>query len=316
MSSVSELQKKIYELTSGLFATWLPDDRLDIGDYGKLDKGRFLRDGNLKRKGILFEEEVVTSESSAFRYSDGAKIKTGASAGTAAALAGGEVAGEIEFSRKGGFIYHIHDAKQVRLENRGDFLRSLLQAVVTGQIQWKEGDVVVDEVRQCGRYWIMISEMKSGSVKLNGSVKVAEGSNLASLRGGVSPAVELGSVLDYSNGKMGRPLYHAIKPVFDGGPSGGSGLRAFLRYFRSVIGHRYPEPNEIDITAYKGTPDTFVVQAKNARVEERGFSVKFEAATIDDLLRESDAAVRTDDSHSAEAVQVNQYGGREREAGQ
>lgn len=317
MSSVSKLQKKIYGLTSGLFATWLPDDRLDIGDYGRLDKGRFLRDGNLKKKGVHFEEDRASSDDTAFRYSDGAKIKSGAKASGSEAVGGSDLRGEIEFSKEGGFVYHFHDAAQVRIESRDEFLRSLLEAITTGKVQWQEGYVVVDELRDCSRYWIMVSEAKSGSVKLSGSATITESSNLASVGADVSSTVESGSILDYSNGKLGRPLYHAIKPVFGEGPTGGGGFQMMLKYFWSFFGERFPEPNEIDITTYKESKDTFEIGPRGIVAGARHFTVKFESATIEDLLRDSDVAMPwdSDDDLPVEAVQIQQYGQGKYEAG-
>ncbi|NKI60935.1 hypothetical protein HCG46_21885 [Labrenzia sp. PO1] len=316
MSSVSKLQKKIYEMTKGLFATWLPDDHLDVGDYGNLEKGRFLRDGNLKKKSVLFEEQIISSDKRVFRYSDGAKIKSAAAAHGSAAAGFGDAAGEIEFSKEGGFIYHFHDATQIRIESRDDFFRSLLEAIISGQIMWQDGYVVIDELRDCARYWIMVSEMSSGLVKLKASSKVTEDANLANLGGNVSTSVEFGSILDYSNGERGRPLYHAVKPVF-GGATGGEGFQAMLKYFWSFFENRHPKPNEIDITKYQSSDDTYLIRPTSSNATEEIFTVRFESATIEDLLSGSaQASVSEDiDNLHVDTVNLQQFGAQKYEAG-
>lgn len=104
MSSVARLQKQIYELTDGLFATWLPDDGLNVGDYGRLVGGRFVRDGNLKNEGVAFQEDLVRSSESTFRYSDGAEMTASGNLSGREHISGSNLGVDITFSKKGAFI--------------------------------------------------------------------------------------------------------------------------------------------------------------------------------------------------------------------
>jgi hypothetical protein len=56
-SILKEVQPRIYKLTGGLFANWMPPDQVDVGDYGVITQHRFVRDGNFRDWNITYGVE-------------------------------------------------------------------------------------------------------------------------------------------------------------------------------------------------------------------------------------------------------------------
>ena len=73
MSFVEEVQRRVYAKTL-LYTPWLPTERMQVGDYGSVRRGRFNREGNVRQRGITFEEDVATASPARLGFSDRASF--------------------------------------------------------------------------------------------------------------------------------------------------------------------------------------------------------------------------------------------------
>lgn len=306
MSVVRTIQKKINELTSGLFATWMPDDRATIGDYGQLRDGRLNRHANLNDRGIPIEEYVHSGSDPSFKYSDGVLFR-----GSAAAAADGAVAGsaevDINFTKEGAFVYHSQGAEYRKINNRDEVFAALIKKVATGDIVWQDEFVLVDEAFHCDHSTILISEANSGgvSVSADGGLDTAE--NFANANGNLSFAVQHGSILDYAGRTDSNPLYHAIRLKFpdppDGG-DGGGGAGAFAQSIpervKSLLGLAFPKPEEIDVSPYEKNGNVFAIKALATGAL---LDVAIVTLTVENLF-ENDPTASVADDWTIETIEV------------
>ncbi len=289
MSVVRTLQKKIYAFTGGLFATWMPDDRAVIGDYGNLRDGRFQRHSNLKNKGITVKPYVHSGSTSSFKYSDGIAFRA-----SGAAEVDGKIAGaakvDMNFTKEGAFIYHSQGAKYQKIDNRDEIFAALIKKVTTGEIIWDDEYVLVDEVFHCDHSTILISESKSGAVSVSADTSLDKSENFANADGNLKFAATGGSILNYAGNTNSNPLYHAVRLNFPEHPGGGgSSSDSLMQSIRGKItgwlGINYPQPEEIDVSKHKESENTFIVAVadKNAKKGAK-MRVTIETLKVEDLF--------------------------------
>lgn len=309
MSVVSSLQKKIYNMSSGMFATWMPDESPTIGDYGYLSKGRFVREGNLATRGIKFEEFSEPKKSGSFQYSDGVAFDVGASASARSDLAEASSELNLKFSKQGAFVYHSDDAKQIKISDKPDFYRQLFHAVVNEKtIAWQDGYVIVDEVKTCGCSTILISETKEGEVSVSGKGNIDIADNLANAEGKLEFRAKSGGILNYSGRSDTKPMYHAIKPIIPQGPTGGgggpTGLNGLLERLKEMFPLGFPKPLKIELAKYDTSQPHDEIEM-SVSVGEIGhnetFTVSFQNVGIEELI-DSDGLEHEDDFNEVEEV--------------
>jgi len=212
MTYVEHIQQRVYANTS-LYSMWLPVDRVSVGDYGSIRRGRFNREGNVSQRGIQFKEQVSQSSPSTFGFSDKAKFNARSALGGAAGPSIG-AALEIALSGEGAFVYQIRDVTTKRVEDKASFFRDLFLAILEGRFRWREDFVLVDEIREAGSATLIILESDSGKVVIKGGLLTAEESDAPLARGEISAAVEHGSVFHVISQKATTPLFNPRRLVF------------------------------------------------------------------------------------------------------
>ena len=121
MAVLTELQHRVHALTGGLFANWLPPDRVEVGDYGVIRGDRFQRDGNLRNWNVSCRVETTKTAAGRLEYSDRAQIQ--AALRTRARIAGQRspsLTAKIDFRGEGAFLYHLAGITSHRLEDFGN----------------------------------------------------------------------------------------------------------------------------------------------------------------------------------------------------
>src|SRR5262249_53468912 len=107
-SPVRLYQDEMYS-NMGLFATWLPNDPVEVGDVGVLKEGRFTRLTSLAELNIQYRTRPAHATAS-LQYTSTESTKVTASAGAAVApVAKAEI--RIDFSRDGAFLFHAAGLK-------------------------------------------------------------------------------------------------------------------------------------------------------------------------------------------------------------
>ena len=155
-----------------LFANWVPQQKIALGDYGRFQKGVFHRDGKLEELGIEVQRGAPDEAQALYQYhsknSNSAQLKLGASGRAAAAKA--KAALEIKFS----------DANSVFFNAAGCALRtvtniSTLGAQVRRKLEdgaWDYNWVVITSLIHAKSTTAIISSSDHGAIVLNAETEV------------------------------------------------------------------------------------------------------------------------------------------------
>jgi len=147
----------------GFFATWLPGDRIEIGDAGVFVGGRFRKMSSLKELGIEYTiEKGPTTQELKYTATSGVKLQTAAGAGVTT-LGKAEIS--VEFSQAGSFVFHASGLQQVSIKERQSVAKQLLTAIE--QKAWQMDWFLVESLRTTERATIIVSEESSGGIVLD-----------------------------------------------------------------------------------------------------------------------------------------------------
>jgi hypothetical protein len=206
-SPVKVYQKEMHE-NIGFFATWLPGDRIEVGDAGILEAGRFRRMASLQELGISIGAKAG-GRTQELRYTS--------SSGTSLAVDGGaDAVGvvkarvTIEFSRIGAFLFHASRLQARMLENRLGVAEQLVLAYEEGA--WKREWLLVDSIYVAEHATIAVSQDSSAALTLGADVSA--GLLTGSL---ADPSLSLrvlstrGTVVSVIGDHGTRPLYSCLR---------------------------------------------------------------------------------------------------------
>ena len=80
MTSPVKLYQREMHDNLGFFANWLPGDRVEVGDAGLLERGRFRRLASLDELGVHFDLDAAEPEQDV-RYTSTSGVRLGAETG-------------------------------------------------------------------------------------------------------------------------------------------------------------------------------------------------------------------------------------------
>jgi hypothetical protein len=276
MSFVEEVQRRVYAKTL-LYTPWLPTERMQVGDYGSVRRGRFNREGNVRQRGITFEEDVATASPARLGFSDRASFNAkGVAKGRAASVAAGM---EIALSGAGAFVYQLQDISSRRIADKDRFFRDLFLLILAGQLRWDDEFLLIDEVREAGSATLIVSETDSGKVVISGDVPLGpEGdAPLARARANVSAKVESGSIFQVLGQTSVTPLYNLRRLVFEppGGP--GSPVSAAIAWIKEKLGGVAMRPEDVHVGRYVAEDE---LEAFQLTLGKRGMTVLMRVPTV------------------------------------
>ncbi len=168
---------------------WMPGEPLELGDYGKLEKGKFLGQNFFKRWGNIRDsfnidfdvKEDTTKDITQFCSTGSFDFKSKTNAKLAAL---GKVSGSIEFSHdKTVFI----DARGCCFDSIADM--NLLEKKIVEEYnrgEWKEDFVVVTEVMRAEGATVIITSGGKASIALEAKINMPLTMKLIS-----DPSIEL-----------------------------------------------------------------------------------------------------------------------------
>lgn len=153
----------------GFFATWLPNDSIEIGDVGILEGGRFRRMTSLQELGITANVGEGRAKSDVqYSSTQGTKIET-STAGQAVGLAKAEIS--VEFSRQGAFLFQASRLQPRELVNRAEVSAKILEAY--HRRAWDKAWFLVEAVHAADRATIIVAEDDSAGLVLSAEVQQA-----------------------------------------------------------------------------------------------------------------------------------------------
>lgn len=218
MSSPVRLYQQEMHDNLGFFPTWLPGDRIEIGDVGVFEGGRFRRMTSLAELGIAQKVELGTATQDVqYTSTQGTKIMTSAGA-ELTAIAKAEIT--VDFSREGAFVFHASRLRPQYLENRAEVGQEIVKVYNKGK--WQKEWLLVEALHTAERVTIIVSEDSSAGLVLVASAKTPLSSiSLADPKVGLEIAATRGKVVNILGGKNLHPLYSCLRvkdPLF-GAPS-------------------------------------------------------------------------------------------------
>lgn len=215
-SPVKLYQREMHD-NLGFFPTWLPGDRIQIGDAGVLEGGRFRRTTSIADLGIAYEVSSGAATQDV-QYTSTQGISLGTKAGAAADLVKGEI--RIEFSREGAFVFHATRLQARQLENRAQVSEEIVKAYRIGK--WEKDWLLVETLHTADCVTVIVSEDSSAELVLAASADMPLASiSLADPRIDLTVASTRGRIVHIIGGKGLHPLYSCLrlKDPFFGSPS-------------------------------------------------------------------------------------------------
>lgn len=146
----------------GLWPTWLPDSPVAVGDFGRVQKGVFVREGGAGDLGVALETTEAQSYSDQLFASHGVRhLLLGGGASEAAT---GTARARIEFDRGFGVFVGLRGCHDVRAADTVSLAHQL--ANLRGDGRWEEGRCVITGVVQAQSALIAIDAKGGGSLEL------------------------------------------------------------------------------------------------------------------------------------------------------
>lgn len=173
----------------GLWPTWLPDSPLAVGDFGRIEKGVFVRQGSTQDLGIKLETKAPQAYSDQlFASHDVRHLLLG---GNASGASTGAARARIEFGRAFGVFVGLHECREVQLADTISLAHQLARCREAGR--WPDGRCVVTGVVEARSALIAIGSDARGSLELTAAAPVPD--LLAMLGSEIQIATE--SSIDY-----------------------------------------------------------------------------------------------------------------------
>jgi hypothetical protein len=166
-SPVQRYQREINDAL-GFHATWLPADRIELGEFGTFKEGRFRKAGRLSDLGV----EVTSSEASLpqpllYNSASGTKIALGVKAGIAVPAASGAVS--LDFTESGACVFQAEGVRQRRIENRMAISQAIIE--LWKKEKWNKDWHLVEDLYTAACATIVVSLDHQASVVLSASAQ-------------------------------------------------------------------------------------------------------------------------------------------------
>jgi len=297
MTILKEVQPRIYGLTGGLFANWMPSDPVEVGDYGVISRERFQRDGSLRNWNIDFDIETPKKLSGKLDYSDRTKLRVGAALKAGAAIPGQgspTASAKINFEGEGAFLYHLSGITSRRLLNSRTFFEELARKWLAGEVKLEENSVIINEVRVADKATIIVSEGREGSLELEGNFSVGGEAVLADVNGKLSVSSSAGNLFQWLAAGGTIPLIGLVRPVMgppDGGPPAHGALAAFLGRIWDLFRRNHWDVRAVQLRDFSTSPKVTTVTA--VLPNDEVIAVGFYAVDVAQFLNLNDYVAET-----------------------
>lgn len=265
MSVLKIVQPKLHALSGGLFANWLPNNLVEVGDYGILHNNHFQRQGSLREYGAEFDIEDQSSGKANFEYK--VKVDFGTSAGIDTGI-GQSAKVVLKMTDRGAFLYHLSKMRIERPESDRRFNEQIAAALINPALTLPEDIVLVTEVHHAGKATIVVADSADCSLDLRTSFAPGgEEAFLSGAHGGVKAGNSVGSVFKFVAQDDIVTLLKIVRPTAPpapGGPKKSAGAVAkSIEWIRTLIAERKLPVSTLALTYVTGPSQPHVVVAEN-----------------------------------------------------
>ena len=192
----------------GFYPTWLPGDRIEIGDVGVLEGGRFRQLASLRELGIEYQASTGSAAQNVqYTSTQGTTIEVKAGA-IASSVAQGEI--KVEFARTGAFIFHATDLRLRQLETRLVVGKDIVAAYERGK--WQKEWLLVEAHHVAACATVIVSEDSAASLVLSASASGPLTSiSLADPKLGLTVSRTTGRIVHIVGASDLHPLYSCLR---------------------------------------------------------------------------------------------------------
>lgn len=141
-----------------LYPTWLPGDPIELGSFGRIVGGRFVRDGRLADLGI----EMVTmhhEQPQPLKKHRGVTFRAGSQTLAKTGWIDAEFGVDIELASKHAWVFAARGVTKVEIDNILEVRRAVLEAQRAGE--WKRGWLLVSELRRAAHLTVLVARSKA-----------------------------------------------------------------------------------------------------------------------------------------------------------
>jgi hypothetical protein len=196
MSVLGIVQPKLHSLTVGLFANWLPNNMVAVGDFGIIRNCKFERYGSLREYGAAFDVDDHDASKTNFEYKD--KIKLDFNASVAVDAGAGQSAKIIlTMTDRGAFLYHLSKMMIQRPKSSRQFNEQVAAALIDPAIALPKNVVLVTEVHHAGKATIVVSDSSDCSLDIQTGFAPGGEAFLSGAKGKVKVGNSRGSVFNF-----------------------------------------------------------------------------------------------------------------------
>lgn len=317
MSVTKIIQPRVHAASSGLFANWMPNAYVAVGDFGAIEDYRFVRYGALSEYGEIEVGIEPKKARNSFDYTDRIDLAVSAAA-VADPGAGARAKVSLNMAGRGAFLYHLANAGFVRPSNTRLFQEQLAQILLAGDLTFPDDGVVVTEILNAKQATVIVADSHNASLELETGFQPFGEAFLAGAQGYVRAGAPRGSVLQFVGQSDVNALLRLIRPRIApaaGGPSGPtaqvSALEKPIRWFRDLFRDRPLKVSDLVITS---NPDATVpyVTIRLAQSDDV-YMLTLRELTVEELLQEDDTVIfhdGTDQKLDVEEVRITGHGQR------
>ncbi|HTN98086.1 MAG TPA: hypothetical protein VL101_14030 [Nordella sp.] len=307
MSVLKIVQPKLHALTGGLFANWLPNNLVEVGDYGILQNNHFQRQGSLREYGAEFDVEDRNAGKANLEYKDKVKVDFGASAGINTGV-GQSAKVAVKMTDRGAFLYHLSKMKIQRPDSDRRFNEQIAAALINPALTLPEDIVLVTEVHHAGKATIIVADSNDCALDLQTSFAPGGDAFLSGVEGGVKAGNSRGSVFKFVAQDDMVTLLKVVRPTTPpapGDPKNSAGAVAkSIEWIRTLIAERKLPVSTLSLTYVASPSQPHVVVA-----ESNGKAIA--QIVLADVTAEEMAAADEEDAGGEEIeVEEEEFGQR------
>lgn len=255
------IQPKLFALSNGLFANWMPDSAVAVGDFGVLRNGGFERWGTLRDYGADFEVKPATSGRNELEFKDRIDVAVNAAAG----LPGDWIARiNLQIRGKGSFLYHLSDVHLRRPVSERRFQEEVARALVCSDLLLPDDVVLVTEVQHAAKATIIASDHDEGRLELVTNFSPIGAAFLSGAKGKVSVSLSMGSIFSWIARDDTVTLIRLVRPKLlppGGGPDAASigALGRVMEWARELVAAQGLRVSDLIVRPAPGKDDTVIV---------------------------------------------------------
>lgn len=187
----------------GLYPTWLPGDRIELGAFGTIVKGRFVANGQLADLGIDVEPNHHEQKFPIKKHR-GMTLKAASQTTAKVGWIDAELGVDVEVSRVHAWAFAARGMSTSEIRNIYEVQRLVLEARKSGH--WRGDWLLVSEIRRVDQLTVLVARSERVKGKIRANAEIAEPFDVL-LQAEASFEFSTDDIFTVANAKNTTPLY-------------------------------------------------------------------------------------------------------------